>query len=259
MKVAEVEVIWNGHTSQVNIQKTGNTLNDFHSYHGDKTYGAGSRFNGVQFHFHHKSEHTCNGFYKDLEMHTVHYPVGAVKNGFIASAVGILFSRDHASRNDAHEVSVIDAFFESLEWSPNSASPKVVSEVTYGDLMNMVDMNNRWTYKGSVTTPPCAQNVYWNVLRTIYPLKTRHLDQFKNQLTKNSEICNRVSNGFAGGTRLPNRCSPGNNRIIQELTVDHNPFIISNGNDLSQTHVDTFIPQQEYNAQNNLLAQKAVL
>jgi len=111
-------------------------------------------------------------------MHTVHYPVGDAKNGFIASAVGIMFSVDSASREDPHEVSVIDAFFDSLEWTTGSATPKVVSEVKYGDLMNMFDMNNRWTYKGSVTTPPCAQNVYWNVLRTIYPIKQKHLGQF---------------------------------------------------------------------------------
>jgi len=197
-------------------------------------------------------------------MHTVHYPVGEVKNGFIASAVGIMFStysdKDKHSRYDEKEVSIINAFFESLEWTPGSATPKVVDEVKYGDLMNMVDMNNRWTYKGSVTTPPCAQNVYWNVLRTIYPIKQKHLDQFKTQLIKNASICKKVSYGSNGSsTRLPTKCSPGNNRIVQDLTVDHNPFIISNGNDLSQTHVDTFISQEKYNAQNNLLAQKAVL
>jgi len=111
-------------------------------------------------------------------MHTVHYPVGEAKNGFIASAVGIMFSTVSPSRNDANEVKVIDAFFDSLEWTTGSATPKVVSEVKYGDLMNMFDMHNRWTYKGSVTTPPCAQNVYWNVLRTIYPIKQKHLEQF---------------------------------------------------------------------------------
>jgi len=53
--------------------------------------------------------------------------------------------------------------------------------------MMMVDMQNRWTYRGSVTTPPCATAVYWNVLRTIYPLKPKHLDQFKLQLAKNTD------------------------------------------------------------------------
>lgn len=37
--------------------------------------------------------------------------------------------------------------------------------------MEMVDSKNRWIYLGSVTTPPWAKDVYWNVLRTIYPIK----------------------------------------------------------------------------------------
>jgi carbonic anhydrase len=48
--------------------------------------------------------------------------------------------------------------------------------------MEMVDFNNRWVYKGSVTTPPCATYVYWNVLSTIYPVSQKHLDLFKAQL-----------------------------------------------------------------------------
>ena len=59
-----------------------------------------------------------------------------------------------------------------------------MAEVPYGDLMNMVDMNNRWVYKGSVTTPPCDNFVYWNVLKTIYPLKEKYLEQFQEQLTR---------------------------------------------------------------------------
>jgi len=43
----------------------------------------------------------------------------------------------------------------------------------------MLDMQNRWTYRGSVTTPPCAVAVYWNVLRTVYPIKAKHLALFK--------------------------------------------------------------------------------
>ena len=51
----------------------------------------------------------------------------------------------------------------------------------------MVDKNNRWVYQGSVTTPPCAQKVYWNVLRTVYPIKQKHVDLFKAQLTRGEE------------------------------------------------------------------------
>lgn len=54
--------------------------------------------------------------------------------------------------------------------------------------MNMVNMNNRWVYKGSVTTPPCAKIVYWNVLRTIYPMRASDLTKFKNQLARTAGL-----------------------------------------------------------------------
>lgn len=77
----------------------------------------------------------------------------------------------------------------------------------------MADMSNRYTYVGSVTTPPCAQNVYWNVLRTVYPIKQKHVDQFMNQLKRsNLEVT-------------------GNNRVIQAETKAHNPHILTENND----------------------------
>ena len=59
--------------------------------------------------------------------------------------------------------------------------------LTYGTLLNMVNFNDRWTYKGSVTTPPCGRFVHWNVLRTVYPISQKHLDLFKKQLGRNYE------------------------------------------------------------------------
>ena len=51
--------------------------------------------------------------------------------------------------------------------------------VAYGDLVNIVDFHNRWIYQGSVTTPPCAQKVFWNELSTIYPISKETLVNFK--------------------------------------------------------------------------------
>lgn len=125
-------------------------------------------------------------------MHTVHLPYDGDKEikkydkgGFMAAAMGIMFSVDKPSRTfEDWEIKIIDDFFDSLQWSESSTEP-VVDKVPYGQLMMYVDMQNRWTYKGSVTTPPCAVAVYWNVLTTIYPIKQKHLDQFKLQLAKN--------------------------------------------------------------------------
>ena len=53
--------------------------------------------------------------------------------------------------------------------------------ILYGDLMDIVDTNNRWVYKGSVTTPPCDRYVYWNVLSKIYPISEKHLQLIKTK------------------------------------------------------------------------------
>ena len=63
----------------------------------------------------------------------------------------------------------------------------IVDFITYGDLMTLVDMRSRWMYKGSVTNPPCARFVLWNVLSNIYPIKKRFLDQFVNQEAKGED------------------------------------------------------------------------
>ena len=78
---------------------------------------------------------------------------------------------------------IIDSFFESLKWTETESDPEV-AEVPYGDLLMLVDTDNRWVYKGSVTTPPCDTLVYWNVLRTVYPIKQQHLQLFHDQLER---------------------------------------------------------------------------
>lgn len=50
-----------------------------------------------------------------------------------------------------------------------------VDLIAFKSLMEMVDLENRWTYKGSLTTPPCSTNLYWNVVRTVYPIKAKHV------------------------------------------------------------------------------------
>lgn len=75
--------------------------------------------------------------------------------------------------------------------------------------MNILDYDNRWIYKGSMTIPPCEEFVYWNVLQTIYPISEPLLDQFKQQMGR--------TNGLI---------DTGNYRLIQNQTELHNPHLI---------------------------------
>jgi carbonic anhydrase len=151
----------------------------FTSKIAEQIFGADNEFVGNQFHFHSGSEHTIDDKRFDLEMHTVHYPKD-VESGFIAAAVGIIFSvEDYTANLSWSEQALIDNFFDSLKWSDMSEEGPTVDLVTYGNLMQLVDTNSRYIYKGSVTTPPCATFVYWNVLSTVYPISARHVDLFK--------------------------------------------------------------------------------
>jgi len=189
------------------VNKAGQDTQTFHSKLADTVYGSTSRYTGVQFHFHAGSEHTIDGKRHDLEMHTVHL-ANETKNGFGYAAMGLMFSVNDHDSVDESLVEIIDKFFESLDWS-NENDP-LVPEVPYGDLMMAVDMNNRWVYKGSVTTPPCAQSVFWNVLRTIHPIKQEHLDKYLKQLERGAD----------------DLASTGNWRMIQPVDK-HNVIVIS--------------------------------
>ena len=177
---------FNGHTNQVNLDLEGPS-NSFTSLIATQFFDADKEYDGQQFHFHSGSEHTVDGKRFDLEMHTVHYPK-QVENGFIAAAMGIIFSVDDYTANLTWaEQRIIDTFFDTLNWDDMTDDGPTVNLVTYGNLMEMVDNKNRWVYKGSVTTPPCATSVYWNVLSTIYPISQRHVTQFKKQLNRGEE------------------------------------------------------------------------
>jgi len=150
-------------------------------------------------------------------MHTVHLAVGK-NSGFIAAAMGIMFSvNDYTPGVSQADQDIIDKFFESLSWTTISENP-VVEKVPYGELMMMFNMRDRWTYKGSVTTPPCAENVYWNVLRTIYPIKQKYVDQFNKQLARKAGLE-----------------KTGNWRVPLPLGADHNPVNLYSNMDLWTT------------------------
>ena len=118
-------------------------------------------------------------------MHVVHV-AEETKNEILYGAVGIMFSvEDYNAKLTYAEQAIVDSFFESLDLSDQN--DPLISMLNFGYLMNMVDTDNRWVYKGSLTTPPCTRYIYWNVLNTIYPISKKHLDQFKAQLNRGED------------------------------------------------------------------------
>lgn len=228
------KVAWVGDTSKTSVApRVGNALakpdiddigqrSFFYSEFASNEFNGASEYEANQFHFHTGSEHTVDGVRHDLEMHTVHIPkTTPIRNSnqvasgnVIAAAMGIFFSTDRFDDGISQDqVAIIDAFFDSLKWDSKDTNGALKDytltaneKVTYGNLMMMVNMRTRWSYKGSVTTPPCATTVYWNVVKTIYPIKQKHLDQFKAQMQRG-----------VGETKAMSSANPTNYRLIQPL------------------------------------------
>lgn len=101
----------------------------------------------------------------------------------MAAAVGIIFDTRKWDRSvTAYQKGVINRFFDNLNLGQKVDTS--VSHIGYGQLLDALDTDERFVYKGSVTTPPCARTVYWNVINKVYPVSQRHLNQYRAQLAR---------------------------------------------------------------------------
>jgi len=137
-------IINNGHTVQVNI-------NDGSVFKID-----GADYKLKQFHFHVPSENNINGNAFPLEAHFVH----ATDDGKLA-VVAVMFE-------EGEENPVLAKIWKRL---PNL---KVGEEAKCGLSVDevkalMPENKDYYKFKGSLTTPPCSEDVKWHVYK--HPLK----------------------------------------------------------------------------------------
>jgi carbonic anhydrase len=163
----------NGHTVQVNIAG-GNAIN----------LGA-ERYELVQFHFHRPSEERINGKGTEMVIHLVHRGRG----GKLA-VVAVLLER--GKPNEA-----IQTVWNNIPLEKGQlGSPGI-------DLDPLELLPNRreyYTYMGSLTTPPCTENVLWLVMKQpmtaspaqmalfsrLYPLNARPVQASEGRMIKES-------------------------------------------------------------------------
>jgi carbonic anhydrase len=151
-KPSPLRIIDNGHTIQVNYAP------------GSSITVGGRRYELLQFHFHKPSEERVNGKQYDMDVHLVHRD----KDGKLG-AVGVLL-------NKGSENPLIRTLWSHLPKAKDKE--QVVDNVTIDAGALLPADRGYYTFAGSLTTPPCTEDVTWFVLKTPVHLSSKQIEQF---------------------------------------------------------------------------------
>jgi carbonic anhydrase len=155
------EIIDNGHTIQITVDE-GSTFT-----FGDKSYDL------KQFHFHTPSEHTLDGQHAPMEMHLVHQGT----DGSLA-VVGVFFKEGKVPNEN---------FSKIISNLPNTkGESKHITDVNLELKVHLPADNYAYHYTGSLTTPPCSENVQWLVLRDPVQLTADQIAAFSSRIGPNN-------------------------------------------------------------------------
>lgn len=140
---------------------------------GDALVFRDARFALKQIHFHEPSEHTLNGVRFPLELHMVHYSE-ALEEFAVLAVLGY-----EGRPSPAYEVlekylplaigetKLIDNAYDLSDALPASLTP-------------------RFHYRGSLTTPPCSENVNWVVFEQPFMLSYDQVQLLKGLMPANN-------------------------------------------------------------------------
>jgi len=128
-----------GHTVQANTDSTNSIALDTTVY------------TLAQFHFHTVSEHTLNGSHSPMEIHLVNKNADGSK----ILVVGLLVEEGAANP-------VLTYLTSHL---PQSTGASVKNDSTFNVNELLPASKTFYTYKGSLTTPPCSETVTWCVMK----------------------------------------------------------------------------------------------
>lgn len=184
-----LSIIDNGHTIMVSYGEGSNLMVD------------GRQFRLVQFHFHKPSEEAINGERTDMVAHLVHQH----HDGDLAFVAVLMSTIKPASSRKYWwgDDSVKENTFINTLWN-NVPLIKGKTEVpgVMIDINQMLPADKSYfTYMGSLTTPPCSENVLWLVLKNpiyvseeqvknfdrMYPMNARPLQPKGDRLVKESK------------------------------------------------------------------------
>eukprot|EP00340_Litonotus_pictus_P006426 CAMPEP_0170521004 /NCGR_PEP_ID=MMETSP0209-20121228/6342_1 /TAXON_ID=665100 ORGANISM="Litonotus pictus, Strain P1" /NCGR_SAMPLE_ID=MMETSP0209 /ASSEMBLY_ACC=CAM_ASM_000301 /LENGTH=311 /DNA_ID=CAMNT_0010807641 /DNA_START=886 /DNA_END=1817 /DNA_ORIENTATION=- len=210
---------------RLKVKYEDNSLKIKHPNMGRLVTPDGSIFQAKQIVFHSPSEHMINGKRQDLEMQVIHYGIskGDVHKKVVLS---ILFTSSPGSLNKFFDkINVYDLpnpLDKTREIDTSIFIPYVFFKADEED-MNILKPFSFFTYNGSMTAPPCEEEVIFYVTSDPIPLSNTSITLMKEALRTpdmydtrgNIQIDNNVYENFRN-------IQPLNGRAV--FHYDHNKY-----------------------------------
>ncbi len=150
----------NGHTIQGNPSAIDNSI-----------VVDGEEYKLAQFHFHTPSEHQFNGQSFDMELHLVHK---SANNEL--SVIGLMINEGAAN-------SALEQAWKVLPKEVTTEDVKVTDAI---ELMGLLPENKQtFRYEGSLTTPPCSEEVEWIILEQPIEMSKEQIELFRHVFEDN--------------------------------------------------------------------------
>jgi carbonic anhydrase len=158
-------------STSLEILNNGHTIED--EYHdGGMLVLDGRQYHLAQFHFHSPSEHTIDGKHAPMELHLVHKDAGGslavigvlIQEGRAHPELNVLWP--HLPKEPGRKVSVPGVMADASKLLPGSLAS--------------------YRYTGSLTSPPCSEDVSWVVLQQPIEASPEQIAAFRKLIHGNN-------------------------------------------------------------------------
>ena len=165
-------------------------INNSHTMHlsyreGSYVTWGDQKYELIQFHFHRPGEHLIEGKAFEMELHLVHK---TPDHQYVVIAV--LFEEGEYNANNANLEIIWDKF-------PKKINLEFVHPEDIINASNLLPQDKEYVhYLGSLTTPPCSENVSWFVLDKALEASKDQMQNFSSYIEHNARPAQKLNYRF---------------------------------------------------------------
>ncbi|KAL0566797.1 hypothetical protein V5O48_015202 [Marasmius crinis-equi] len=164
------------YTKEAVFENLGQTL-EVMNVTGTTTFND-TKYNLKQFHFHTPSEHRINGEYHPLEMHMVHQTEDG--SGFVVLAIFFAFSEDGSTTE------LLTSATQNIAHVTDAGAITTTGALNFTAITSAFECESKSHYVGSLTTPPCTEDINFIILKEPFPIDVKTYNAMKKIMKFNA-------------------------------------------------------------------------